>query len=194
MSEGGMGRSRTGSFEGTAASGTTSGLGAAGRRRAWTARVGWMAMGVAVLALTGCGGLKYPMEKRLTKKSFESRRPPEEIELYFSHSVAVTTISGGNSVAQSLVLMETPRTKPPAEFLQLCKLRSQLVVQSTSDPVDDPPTKEMIDEGISQLQDAASEAGADALMDVFCWVLFDGIHYAPRGVVLQGIAIRYGDH
>lgn len=194
MSVGGTGRSRTCSIEGTAASGTTSGLGAAGRRRAWSARGVWMAMGVAVLTLTGCGGLKYPMDKRLTKKSFESRRPPEEIELYFSHSSFVTTKTWGNSSAQSFDLMETPRTKPSGKFLQLRKIRSQLVVQATSDPGNDPPTQEMIDEGISQLQDAASEAGADALMDVFCWVLFDGIHYRPRGVVLQGIAIRYGDH
>jgi hypothetical protein len=148
---------------------------------------------VACLFLAACGGLKYPLDKPLTGKTFEPRHEPEQIELYFSHSSFMTTISGSSGIARSMMLERSAQRPPPQHCRRLRKLRTQLVMRAVNDPDEDPPTDDMIEDGLGQLRDAAAEAGADALLDVFAWVVFDEYHAAPRGVVLQGIAVRCED-
>lgn len=190
-------------------------------------------LGAALLFLAGCGGLKFPLDEPLSKKSFEPRHEPAQIELFYSTSRVAKTVSTGGShtvpgddyapplvdsgteeVARSFPIPGASRRQPEAPYVELRKLRTNLVLREAAEPVpagrwpDEPPqqvlpSKEMIDDGLGQLQEMAAEAGADAVRDVFAWVLVEEARFGvagvyefqviPRGVVLQGIAIRYKD-
>ena len=148
---------------------------------------------LAAAALGGCGGLRFPLDEPLTKTTFAPRREPEQIEVYFQHSGFVTTISGSSGVARSLQIQGASRREAPVPYRRLRKIRTPLILRAVNDPDVEVPTDEMIQDGLGQLRDAAAEAGADALIDVFAWAVFDGYHVGPHGVVLQGVAVRYED-
>jgi hypothetical protein len=180
----------------------------------------------------GAFEFRYPLQKPLTKKHFEPHRAPEDVELYYSTSTAARTVRTGGShddpsygpqivdagteeVARSYPIPGAPRHKLAREHVKLRRLRTNLVLREVaSPPLDMPywpdalprevlPSDEMIDDGLGQLQDMAAEAGADAVVDVFAWVLVQesrfgvGGYYqfrvVPVGVVLQGTAVRYLD-
>jgi hypothetical protein len=123
--------------------------------------------------------------------------------------------SGSEEVARNFPIPGAPRDEPAGRYVKLRKLRTNLILREARGqrvsagrwpdevPLEVLPSDDMIDDGLGQLREMAAEAGADALADVFAWVVVEESRFGvagvyeftvvPRGIVLQGIAIRYED-